>query len=338
MLSLVHASVTRWRRRHPGRVRRLARPVVSIGNLAAGGRAKSPMTALVARALVEAGERPAILSRGYARERRVEAPVVVRDTEVVRATLAEAGDEPLMLAEALEDAIVVVLEERARAGRVAEQLGATVHVLDDGFQHLKLARDIDVVMIDPRDLDGRVMPSGRLREPIDALAAADAVVLIDGGRDAARDVWMRLAEITDARVFSASRHVDAPPAELAGTRGFLVSGIADPEQLTRSVSEAGWRVAGSKKFKDHHRYSAADAQEIRRAAELANASFVLTTAKDAVRLRGVWKDAMPVHVAQLTLGIDGAFTPWLIEQVQEARARNVGQSRRAREDGERRAV
>ena len=337
MISAVLAAVARYRRRHPGRMRGLSRPVVSIGNIAVGGRAKSPMAELVARALLEAGERPSILSRGYARERAVETPVVVRDAEAVRAGVAESGDEPLMLAESLDGAIVVVHADRARAGAIAEGLGATVHILDDGFQHVRLQRDIDIVMIDPRDLDDRVMPSGRLREPVGALAAAHAIVMVDPDRRELSTVWMQLAEISDAQVFSATRLVEPPPAALAGARGLLVSGIADGGQLGRSVRAAGWGIAGERMFKDHHRYTAADVDGIVRDAAPAGATFVVTTAKDAVRLRGMWQGDVPLVVAKMALGIDGTFGNWLIERITQARFDRSLEARRVREDGERRA-
>src|SRR5262249_55485413 len=160
----------------------LDRPVVSIGNLAAGGRAKTPMAAFVARALRDAGERPAILSRGYARRRAEDGVVVVRDAEGMRADLDRAGDEPLMLARQLDGVAVFVSSSRPLAGRLAEcRLGCTVHVLDDGFQHFDLRRDVDLVMVAQEDVDRPVtLPSGRLREPLDAAAAADALIALDG--------------------------------------------------------------------------------------------------------------------------------------------------------------
>lgn len=340
MISVVLAAFARWRRRHPGRQHRLQAPVISIGNIALGGRAKSPMAALVARALMAAGECPSILSRGYARESSVETPVVVRDAEAVRAGVAESGDEPLMLAEALAGAIVVVHPARARAGVVAEQLGATVHVLDDGFQHLRLTRDIDIVMVHPRDLDDRVMPAGRLREPADALGALtanDAIVLVDGARNDRSAAALRLADMSDAQVFTAVRRVEAPPAALAGAPAFLASGIADSGQLAQSLAAAGWTIAGERAFADHHNYTRADAEQIARAAAAAGASVVLTTAKDAVRLRGVWRGTLPLHAAAMTLEIDGTFPDWLVERVVRARAVRGLDAYRARRDGERRA-
>lgn len=315
----------------------LARPVVSIGNIHVGGRAKTPMAALVARALLEAGERPAILSRGYARSRAIDTPVVVRDENGVKATLAESGDEPLMLAEQLDGAIVVVAADRARAGVVAESLGATVHVLDDGFQHLRLARDVGIVMVHPGDLDDRVIPAGRLREPVDALAAAHAVVVMDGSQSERMSANMRLADVTNARVFSAWRHVTPPPATLAGVPAFLVSGIAGSGQLAASVAAGGWTIAGERAFADHHLYSARDAADVAAAARAAGAAFVVTTAKDAVRLREVWTGSLPMHVAALTLAIDDVFGAWLADAVTRARQEKDAAARRRLEYGARSA-
>src|SRR6188768_3623822 len=152
MLSDIYAAIVRRRRERYARRadlrRRLRRPVISVGNLAVGGRGKTPMVAAIARELLAMGERPAILTRGYARTRTEDGVVVVRDPDGIRADLARAGDEPLMLARCLPGASVLVCTDRYLAGRLAEhQFGASVHILDDGFQHLQLDRDIDIVMV-----------------------------------------------------------------------------------------------------------------------------------------------------------------------------------------------
>lgn len=350
MLGFFYAAFTRWRRLST-EPRRLGRPVISIGNLAVGGRAKTPMAALVARVLLAAGERPAILSRGYAREHPSDAPVVVRDRGGVRASLAESGDEPLMLAEALDGAIVVVGADRARAGVVAEQLGATVHVLDDGFQHVRVARDVDIVMIDPRDLGEDILPSGRLREPIDALNHADAIVVIGGTAEERAQAVRAVEGVPGVSIFSGVRNVAPPPAEAAAVAAFAVAGIADPGQFVAAVREAGWQVAADLAFKDHHHYTAEDAARIARDAAAAGASVVVTTAKDAVRLREVWppspeatagqgRDDMPLHIAEMTLAIDerAAFDQWLIGRLTRARAAREETRMRARRAGPRHAA
>ncbi|HUF22526.1 MAG TPA: tetraacyldisaccharide 4'-kinase [Vicinamibacterales bacterium] len=337
-MSFLYAAVTRWRRRH-AHPRRLSRPVVSIGNIATGGRAKTPMAALVARVLLDAGERPAVLSRGYGRQRPSDAPLVVRDRDGVRASLAESGDEPLMLAEQLDGAIVVVGADRARAGVAAEQLGATVHVLDDGFQHVRVARDLDIVMLDVADLGEDVLPAGRLREPIDALEHADAIVVI-GGTGEERAQTVRAVEgVSGVSMFSGVRHVAPPPADAAAVPAFAVAGIADPRQFVAAVRGAGWRVAGDLAFNDHHRYTAEDTARIARDAAAAGASVAVTTAKDAVRLRDVWTSDLPLHIAEMTIQIDQPddFARWLIGRLTQARAERAETEMRARRAGPRRA-
>ena len=185
MLSTLYAAIARRRREwyaaRPEARRRLRHPVISIGNIAAGGRGKTPFTATIARLLLDMGERPAILSRGYGRTDPVEGAVVVRDAQGIRADLARSGDEPLMLARQLEGAIVMSGADRYLSGRLAEHhLGATVHLLDDGFQHFALDRDLDIVLVSAADLNGaKTLPAGRLREPADVLIAADAIVCTD---------------------------------------------------------------------------------------------------------------------------------------------------------------
>ena len=139
------------------------------------------MVAAIARELLAMGERPTILTRGYARTRAEDGVVVVRDPDGMRADLARAGDEPLMLARSLPGASVLVSSDRYLAGRLAEhQFNPSVHILDDGFQHLQLDRDVDIVMLGHDDVAHPVtLPGGRLREPLDTLVAADAIVAAD---------------------------------------------------------------------------------------------------------------------------------------------------------------
>ena len=169
----------RWAERHPDRRRRLAHPVVSVGNLSVGGTGKSPIVAAIANWLVAQGERPAILSRGYARADAAEGVVVVSDGTRVLASIDRAGDEPLMLARQAPGSVVCVSPDRHLAGTLAErQFGCTVHVLDDGFQHIELARDLDILVTTVGEIpQGRVLPMGRLREPIDAAARAHVLVV-----------------------------------------------------------------------------------------------------------------------------------------------------------------
>lgn len=319
---------TSWRRRWraaPGRQTRLDRPVVSVGNLAMGGRGKTPLVAHLARMLLAAGERPAILSRGYGRARVSDDVVVVSDGRHLLADLDRAGDEPLMLARDLPGTAVVVCPDRARAGAHAEaQLGVTVHLLDDGFQHLGLHRDVDIVVVTPDDLEGRPVPAGRLRESTQALALAD-VVVVDAGDADMPDVSMRAGT---ARVVRLRRQAgDAQPLDVCTpwpppTRDAVVAaGIVEPARLAASARALGWTVRHVAGFPDHHRYTARDLQALASAVASSGASVVLTTAKDAVRLRPLRPLPCAFGVVPLSVSLEpaGEVEGWLLERIAAGR-------------------
>ena len=332
MLSTLYAAVARRRRawydRHPEARRRLARPVISVGNIAVGGSGKTPVVAHLARLLAGAGERPAVLSRGYARRVEADGVVVVRDRQRMVSDLAHAGDEPLMLARGLDGVAVLVASDRHLAGVLAErQFDASVHLLDDGFQHMMLERDVDLVLVDAQDLEERrTLPGGRLREPIDTLARADAVAFA-GDVEAARP---RLAALGARRVFQLTRRLERPrrcnapevPAAIApGARVLAVAGIARPERFAAALKAAGWIVAGELWFRDHHPYGAADVERMLRRAAETRADAVLTTEKDLVRLLPVLPAAAPIAWVPLAVSVEPAveFRAWLVERIAAAR-------------------
>jgi tetraacyldisaccharide 4'-kinase len=191
-----------WYTREPSRQHRLTRPVVSIGNLRVGGSGKTPMVEYIARLLLEHGQRPAILTRGYGRRDPRDGVTVVSDGTRVLAGLDDAGDEPLMLARALPGVRVLVGSDRYLSGLFAERrLDATVHLLDDGFQHLELARDVDLLLVAEDDLQDQPLPAGRLRERISAAKAADAALITAGYDTAAERI---------GRAFGVSRSSASP--------------------------------------------------------------------------------------------------------------------------------
>jgi tetraacyldisaccharide 4'-kinase len=317
----------RWHARF-GRTTRLFRPVISVGNLSTGGRGKTPTVMHLARLLIEAGEVPAILSRGYARRRRVDGVVVVSDGRHLLADLPRAGDEPLMIANAVPGAVVVVCEQRLLAGLLAERaFGATVHLLDDGFQHLALARAIDLVLVTADDLGDRAMPRGRLREPVGALAAADAII-VDAPEATRADVERRIAAAAGRPVFHLRRSLGPPVAvdsgaPQAGVDGpvLALAGIAGPDRFTRSLEQAGYSVATSLAFADHHAYTARDLEAIAGAAAAAGARTVVTTMKDAVRLLPLRPFPLPLVAIPLEVAIepDAAFRAFLFARLNGAR-------------------
>ncbi len=341
----LYARAARARRRsweRPGRRRALDRAVVSVGNLRVGGTGKTPVVSHVAQVLLAAGERPAILSRGYARRSPSAAVVVVSDGVRIRGDLDRSGDEPLMLARALPGVVVLVCADRHRAGRVAEgTLGTTVHVLDDGFQHLPLARDVDLVIVTADDLqDPRTLPSGRLREALGTAALADAILVPDVTADEAAGIATRLGA---PRGF-AIRTTVGPPRRLdveavsaplePGTPVLAVAGIARPERFFDAAARTGHPVAGTMVFRDHHRYSASDVRRLVSAAARSGAGAILTTEKDSMRLLAFRPWPMALAWLPVTSVVEPApaFREWLLTRVRAARP-SAGAPQTKRENG-----
>jgi tetraacyldisaccharide 4'-kinase len=331
LLSNVYGSIVRARRRwyvsHPSAQHRLDRPVISIGNLSVGGTGKTPLVAAIARLLVEMGERPAILSRGYKRREKSNEVVVVSDGRSVLTDVDHAGDEPLMLARGVPGAAVLVCPRRFRAGRLAEtSLGCTVHLLDDGFQHLELARDLDLLIVTSADrANPYLLPLGRLREPFSAIAAADAVFVSTSDTTAVVD---------NRPIFQMERTIDAPraiPHDIKSAIGsaasiaipgpvFAMAGIANPERFFDDLRAAGWQLVGTRRFADHYRFSPSEISEVLSAAESAGAKAVLTTEKDVVRLSGLARipnsqSPIPIMWTPLRVMLDPTFAPWLRENL-----------------------
>jgi tetraacyldisaccharide 4'-kinase len=316
-------------------------PVVSVGNLAMGGRGKTPVVAAVARLLLQSGERPSILSRGYGRRRAEDGVVVVTDGRYLFADVDTAGDEPLMLARQLAagspvscrstsapGAAVLVCDVRAMAAALAEErFGVSVHVLDDGFQHTSLRRDVDIVLVAADDLRDRRLPFGRLRSSVSTLRYADAVI-VEKGDDEARRGLASIVDPARTPVFALDRRLGEPmellPSNDTGApdRGMPVvalAGIANPGRFTRALEADGWQVADTAAFGDHHRYSRADLERIARTAA---GRFVLTTEKDAVRLLPL--RPLPFRAAAVplvaTITPEPTFLAWLTDRLSEARA------------------
>lgn len=329
--STIYAAAATWRRRwyarDPSRRRRLARPVISIGNLRAGGSGKTPAVAHIAQLLVAAGERPAILSRGYGRRHAPDGVTVVSDGSSILAGLDSAGDEPLMLARALGGVPVLVCRNRYLAGCLAERrFGVSVHLLDDGFQHLLLVRDIDLVVAAAEDLSEPVLPAGLLREPLGAAAAADAVLTPAEGE--AADRLRRALNVETIfqmrRMLGRARWVkgyDDSPVP-TGTRVIAVTAIAHPERFFNDLVVAGWDVATTMAFRDHHHFTAADVDRIALQAGAAGADLVMTTEKDAVRLEAYATARVPMAAVPLHTAIEPRveFSDWLLSRVGAARA------------------
>ena len=268
------------------RTRRLAGPVVSVGNLSVGGAGKTPFVILLGEMLKQRGVAFDVLSRGYGRN--------TRGTRLVdpEGTAAEFGDEPLLIARKLR-ASVVVGESRHDAGALAEQkFGPQLHLLDDGFQHRQLARDFNIVLLSKEDLDDRLLPSGRLREPLESLKRADVLVVPEGLCDErltrfGKPIWQVRRGLAVAN---------------APSRAAAFCGIARPQRFFEQLRAAGVSVVMEKPYRDHHAYSAEDVRQLLALAKQHGAGGFVTTEKDAVNLGGTLALGR-VAVAEVTMQI-----------------------------------
>jgi tetraacyldisaccharide 4'-kinase len=265
-------------------------PVVSIGNLTVGGSGKTPFLILLGELLKEHSILFDVLSRGY---RRMTTGVVPVDP---LGAPREYGDEPLLIARKL-GVPVIVGEDRYAAGRLGEEkFGPRLHLLDDGFQHRRLAREFDIVLATSSDARDSLLPTGRLREPLSSLRRADAVVLTndmpgDGLRLGRQQVW---------RV---TRDIVAPQTK---EPCLAFCGIARPQNFIAQLRAAGVMLAGTRSFRDHHRYSAEDVRQLLRLRKQHGATAFVTTEKDAVNLDGHLEALQPIHVVPVRMRLHNA--------------------------------
>jgi tetraacyldisaccharide 4'-kinase len=252
--------------------KRLGWPVVSIGNLSVGGAGKTPLTIRLAQLLTAQGMHADVLSRGYGRS----------STEVARVDPAgsaeQFGDEPLLIANNA-GVPVYVGASRYTAGLLAEREWSSpgIHLLDDGFQHRKLARDADVVVVHPSDFAQGLLPAGRLREPLSALHRASFLVL--RAEDAALERELRNRGM-EAPIWIQHRRLVVEDREPA----IAFCGIARPDDFFAALKANGVELLATRCFRDHHCYTDADIEGVLKLAQMHSARACVTTEKDAVRL------------------------------------------------------
>jgi tetraacyldisaccharide 4'-kinase len=298
-------------------------PVVAVGNLTVGGTGKTPAVELAVQALAELGLTPAVVSRGY--RRRSSGILVVADSTSIRLEPEDAGDEPFLLARRLPHVPVVVGSNRHAAAQLAvSKLGATAIVLDDGFQHRTLAKDLEIVMARAHRPwgNGHLLPRGPLREPLAALARADLVVVagVSAGDDLgevrsavarhAPGVPVLAARYAAVECWEARGMQPRAIGDLAGQRLAGFAGIASPGAFARTLGELGVRVADWVPFADHHWYSAEDLAQLEARAAAAGADGLATTEKDWVRMRMLPLPRRPLYVVSVRLELVSGHDVW----------------------------
>jgi tetraacyldisaccharide 4'-kinase len=301
-----YAAGVRWRNRafdnDPSRSIPLGRPTISVGNLSAGGTGKTPVVLWLCRRLRDAGRFPGVLMRGY------------------------GDDEHRMLAAALGDVPVVANPDRVAGARrmLDEHPKVDVLVLDDGFQHRRAARDFDLVLLSMTQMTGplRLLPRGLLREPLESLRRAHAVLLTrcDLASVEAIDRVERMVKSIhpSIRIYRSRQiHTNASRAMLVGHRFFAFAGIGDPGALDRQLASYPAGYAGSRWFDDHHAYTAADLRAVESAARAAGAELLVTTEKDWIKLAPLAGSlTLPCHRLKLEMRFEADHETRLMEQIE----------------------
>ncbi|MGI8918216.1 MAG: tetraacyldisaccharide 4'-kinase [Pyrinomonadaceae bacterium] len=320
-LAVAYAAVTRLRtaayKKGLLKTTKLPVPVISIGNITVGGTGKTPLVAHISRILANERRKVCILTRGYGRKDAGKR-IVVSDGLGVLAGVHESGDEPFWLAENLKGVAAVICDPvRAAAGQWAiEHLDSNVLVLDDGFQHLQLARDLNILSIDATNPwgGGRLLPSGRLREAPQGASRADCVIITRATPDSdIPELKATLQQLMGDRPILTSRMRTKSVRALSAARLDSGAGIAqpvaafcavgNPTSFFEHVLKEGLTLVHTRAFPDHHPYKQADITRLSNEAKRAGAASLITTAKDAVKLHEL-EFGLPCYVLEIEISID----------------------------------
>jgi tetraacyldisaccharide 4'-kinase len=270
--------------------RRLRGPVVSVGNVSVGGSGKTPFVILLGELFKQRGIQFDVLSRGYGRK----TSGVMQVDPAGSSTMF--GDEPLLIARRLEMPVVLG-EDRHQAGVFAEQqFGPRLHLLDDGFQHRRLARDFDIVLVTPDDARDSLLPAGRLREPLASLRRADAIVLTSGASAESFPIEGKL-------IWRVRRGIST---ENIPNRPVVFCGIARPQNFMLQLRKAGIEPAAEAVYRDHHAYTEADIRELLALRDKSEAAGFVTTEKDAINLGGYFSALQPLAVVPVKMELADA--------------------------------
>ena len=317
LLSLVYDAVTRARvflyDKSLFQSRKLPCSVISVGNITLGGTGKTPLTLFIGRLLKERGYKTAVLSRGYGGSGEGRSMILSRGDGPLYGP-DESGDEPYLIASKLHGIYVITGKDRFRSGMLAcDSFNVDVAILDDGYQHLSLKRDLNILLVSPKTLNGNgyLLPRGELRESLEAMNRADLIV-VKGDKDQHPELLDRLKVIIERdRVFffkykpvSFINHRNGKKEKLdliEGKRLLAVCGIALPDSFIETVIDLGGLVCKKMIFPDHYKYTTKDIEDIKKASS--DVDLIVTTEKDGVKLSKIFPSDLDIYMFEIDIEI-----------------------------------
>lgn len=294
--------------------------VISVGNITAGGTGKTPFTIFISRLLKENGYKPAVISRGYGGSLESSGGIV-HDGKNILVSVDEAGDEPYLIAEKLKDVPVYVGSNRVKSAQRACQNGADFLVLDDGFQHLKIKRNIEIVLLDSEKPfgNGHLIPRGSLRDPLKYLSLGDIFIATRSKPN--KNLSPIESKISGKKVFRTNHKATLldkdgnpyDPNTIKGRSVYAFSGIASNNKFRESVKNSGLNIKDYEEYGDHHQYSRQDIEEITNRA--AQCNFIITTEKDFVKIKDLSRwDNLLILAIEIEF-LDKGFNSYFLEQL-----------------------
>jgi tetraacyldisaccharide 4'-kinase len=299
--------------------KQMSAKVISVGNITVGGTGKTPLVESLASFLHEKGFSVAVLSRGYRRKKNKNEITVISDSNGLRENAIHAGDEPALLAEHLPEVRIIVSRDRVKAGMMAiEELGCDRLILDDGFQHRKMKRDVDIVVIDATNPwgNGGVLPAGPLREPIQNLKRADAVVLSRTDEtDNLENLLIQIDTLCKAPIWFAKHKPEhwinfnqgtiRPICFLEKKCVAAFCGIGNPDSFKRTLMSMDVEIIDFFQYRDHHWYAVHELQKMSDLAQSKGAVALVTTEKDRTRIPESFANNIPVYILKIKMEIQG---------------------------------
>ncbi len=321
LLSFIYSLLIRLRfflyQAHLLKQESLSVPVVSVGNLNLGGTGKTPMVEFLSRLFIQRGKKVGILSRGYARKTNSSGieKVEFDSSRSLRSQAEQWGDEPLLLSKHLPEVPIYVSKNRVAAGKeMLEKENVDLILLDDGFQHFRLKRDVDLVLLDPeKDLKGKVFPRGLLREPLSSLKRASLFCSKDKAVEGFVPAsFFQIKPVSFIELVSGKKEsVDF----LKGKSVLLFSGIGRPQSFEQTCRHLGLVIKESVSFPDHHYFSVADQNELSQKALQHKVDCLVTTEKDAMRWEVLKDFSLPVYIVQISLVSEGLEKEPILSQL-----------------------